>query len=135
MGKELELLYREISGGSIAVIKIEKPDVFKFQPGQFCRLTVPDAGINDDKGLTRTLSIASSPSEKELIFATRLSDSAFKKTIKDLPVGAKIAVDGPFGLFTMPENESSPVVLFAGGLGITPFRSMTKSAAGSPIRD
>ncbi len=132
MSRELKLLNREIVGGSIAVIKIEKPDGFKFLPGQFCALTVPDKGHNDDKGLKRTLSIASSPSEKELIFATRLSDSAFKKTLKDLSVGTVIAVDGPFGMFTMTENESHPLVLLAGGLGITPFRSMTKSAAEFP---
>ncbi len=49
--------------------------------------------------------------------------------LRSLPLGTGVQIDGPFGNFTLRNNESRPAVLLAGGIGITPFRSIVRRAA------
>ena len=117
---------REMVSEDILVFRIGKPEGYAFSPGQFCFLTFPDLGFQDEKGLRKHLSIASSPGETELLFATKVSGSAFKKTLMALRTGAEIVVEHPMGKFTLPEHIDSPVIFLAGGIGITPFRSILR---------
>jgi ferredoxin-NADP reductase len=126
MDYRVRLAGSEMFSEDILVFRIEKPEGYAFSPGQFCFLSLPDKGFHDDKGLRKHLSIASSPAEKELLFATKISGSAFKRTLMALPAGAEIVVEPPMGKFTLSENISDPVVFIAGGIGITPFRSMIR---------
>jgi ferredoxin-NADP reductase len=126
---DLPLLRKDIVGGAIMLFGLERPKGFQFLAGQFCAITLPSVGFTDDKGLRNGFSIASAPLERELMFATRLSDSAFKKTLRDVIAGSVVSIEGPFGSFTLPEETSKPIILLAGGLGVTPFRSMVKHAA------
>jgi ferredoxin-NADP reductase len=57
---------------------------------------------------------------------TRLRDSAFKRSLAELPLGAEVEVEQPKGTFVLPEESSRPLVFVAGGIGITPFRSMLR---------
>jgi ferredoxin-NADP reductase len=107
----------------------EKPIDFQFTPGQFADLTLIDPPENDAEGNTRTFSIASAPHEEGLMFATRMRDTAFKRVLRTLPIEAKLQLEGPFGMMTLDKEESRPAVLLAGGIGITPFRSMILEAA------
>jgi ferredoxin-NADP reductase len=96
-----------------------------FRPGQYFWVTLPDIGHNDEKGLRRHISVATSPTEKGVLgLATRLRDTAFKRTLRELPVGAEVDVEQPKGEFGLPEDTSRPYVFIAGGIGITVFRSM-----------
>ncbi|MHB1605088.1 MAG: FAD-dependent oxidoreductase [Leptospirales bacterium] len=104
-----------------------------FHPGQYAYLEWIDPPVTDEKGSGRNFSIVSPPKELPLLsFATRLTGSAFKKCLEDLPDGSPIRVSGPFGEFLLPACFDStralswekPVVFVAGGIGITPFRSM-----------
>jgi ferredoxin-NADP reductase len=61
--------------------------------------------------------------------ATRLRDSAFKRTLAALAPGALVHIEGPFGDMVLHNNPRRPAVLLAGGIGITPFRSMVVRAA------
>jgi ferredoxin-NADP reductase len=131
MRYDVRLLGKDIAGGVMIVFRLERPEGFQFLAGQFCTITLPSVGFTDDKGLRSGFSIASAPLEKELIFATRVSNSAFKKTLKDMTAGSAVTIEGPLGSFTLPEDTSNPIVLLAGGLGVTPFRSMVKHAADS----
>jgi ferredoxin-NADP reductase len=89
-------------------------------------------GFSDDEGLRKPLSIASSPFEKDLIFVVRITDSAFKRTLKELSLRASVQLDAPLGTFLLPDDTGTPVVFLAGGIGIAPFRSMVLQAgAGS----
>ncbi len=63
--------------------------------------------------------------------ATRLRPTSFKNTLKTMPVGSDVLFQGPYGYFTIPANGSRPVALLAGGIGITPFRSLIWKAAES----
>ena len=53
-----------------------------------------------------------------------MRDSAFKRSLAELPVGADVDVEPPKGSFALPEDASRPLVFVAGGIGITVFRSM-----------
>ena len=60
--------------------------------------------------------------------ATRMRDTAFKRVLKGMPFGSHLNIDGPLGSFTMHNNVSRAAVFLAGGIGITPFRSMIVNA-------
>jgi len=53
-------------------------------------------------------------------------ESGFKKSLDELPIGAQIDGEGPNGTFVFDEGEKLNNVFVAGGIGITPFRSMIK---------
>ena len=101
---------------------------FEFKAGQTCDMVIPNPVYTDDRGNARTFSITSAPGDAPLMFATRLTGSAFKRTLADAPLGLPLELDGPFGSFTLHHNTARPAVLFAGGIGITPFRSMIADA-------
>ena len=97
-----------------------------FKPGQYFFVTLPDAGHQDDRGLRRHFSVVTSPNDKVLGLATRMRDSAFKRTLRELPIGTEVDVEQPKGDFVLPEDTSRPLVFIAGGIGITVFRSMLR---------
>lgn len=107
----------------------EKPSGWTFKPGQFVDLTLIDPPETDAEGNTRGFSIASGPNEDCLMVTTRLRDTAFKRALKAAPLGAKVKVEGPFGNLVLHNNTSKPAVMLAGGIGITPFRSILVNAA------
>ncbi len=119
---------KEITSNTIAFF-FEKPSGFEFRPGQFVELTLLNPPYADAQGNTRPFSIASSPREGKLMFATRMRNTAFKKSLKEMPIGTEASIEGPFGSFTFPKNTEKKIVILAGGIGITPFRSMVKHAA------
>jgi ferredoxin-NADP reductase len=98
---------------------------FHFKPGQYADFTLVNPPETDAEGNIRSFSIASAPHEVELMFATRMRDTAFKRVLKTMPLGSEITMDGPMGSFTLHSDASRAAVLIAGGIGITPFRSTT----------
>jgi ferredoxin-NADP reductase len=77
--------------------------------------------------LRRHITVVTSPNEKGVLgFATRMRDSAFKRSLRELPVGAEVEVEQPKGHFSLPEETTRPLVFIAGGIGITVFRSMLR---------
>jgi ferredoxin-NADP reductase len=107
----------------------EKPKDFQFEAGQFGNLTLLTSPGSDPSGYTRALSIASAPHERSLMMAMRLRTTDFKRTLNSLPLGTELLLEGPFGWMTLPRNSMRPAVLLAGGIGITPFRSLIWNAA------
>jgi ferredoxin-NADP reductase len=115
----------------IMAFHFDKPEGYQFTAGQFCFLNLPDIGFNDERGLRRHLSIASSPLESGLLFATKMSESAFKRTLRAMTAGTTIIVEQPLGFLSLPESTVMPAIFLAGGIGITPFRSMIRYASGA----
>lgn len=110
-------------GGEIVTLRCERPEGYAFGAGQWSRVTLDtDAGAE-----TRTLSIASAPGDEWLEFATRLSASAFKLRLGQLTHGDSVGISPPGGRFRLREEDVTPVFL-AGGVGITPVRSMLRDA-------
>ncbi len=125
---DARLVDRALIAERTAAFWFEPAEPFEFTAGQTCDITVPDAMYRDEGGSSRTFSVASAPSEARLMVGTRLRGSAMKRTLMEAPLGLRVELDGPFGSFTLHRNASKPAVLLAGGIGITPFRSMVADA-------
>jgi len=119
---------RKQVGDGTAIYYLEKPADFEFKAGQFANFTLLDGTETHSKDNTHTLSFASAPCENNLIIAIRLRDTAFKRALNELPIGARLLVQGPYGNLTLQNNVTRPAVFIAGGIGITPFRSMVSQA-------
>ncbi len=118
----------EVAEGTMA-FHFEKPAGFQFKPGQYADLTLINPAETDSEGNVRTFSIASAPYEGELLFATRMRDSAFKRVLRCVPLGTEVKLEGPMGSFTLHKNPAKAAVFLAGGIGITPFLSILRQAA------
>ena len=118
---------REVAKGTLLVVfDLDGEDV-EFRPGQYFWVDLVDPPYDDDKGTRRHISVVTSPTERGVLgLATRLRDSAFKRSLEELPVGAPVEVEPPKGKFVLPEDTSRPYVFVAGGIGITVFRSMLR---------
>lgn len=118
----------EVAEGTLE-FRFDKIKGMAFKAGQFMDLTLIAPPETDDAGNTRGFSINSAPDDPELMFATRLRDTAFKRVLRTMPLGTEIKVEGPFGDFTLHNKVSRPAIFLAGGIGITPFRSIARWAA------
>lgn len=124
----LTLLDKEKIANDTMAFHWEMPEGFDFKAGQLGDFTLIDPSEQDEKGNTRPFSFVYAPSENRLVTATRLRNSAFKRTLKDLPKGSKVELDAPHGTFTLHKTESTPAVFVIGGIGITPIRCMIEEA-------
>jgi ferredoxin-NADP reductase len=59
-----------------------------------------------------------------LLVATRMRDTAFKRVLGAMPIGLQVKIEGPFGNLVLHNNQARTAVFLAGGIGITPFRSI-----------
>jgi ferredoxin-NADP reductase len=123
------LMHRQDLAEGTMAFRFEKPAHFVFTPGQFVELTLVDPPETDAEGNGRAFSIASAPHEDTLMVATRMRDTAFKRVLRNMPLGATVQMEGPFGNFVLHADPARPAVFLAGGIGITPFRSMIVHAA------
>ena len=103
----------------------ESGDLKPWQAGEHAAFTFPDKQVKGKK--FRGFSIASILEEGILKIATRIGDnpSSFKAHMRAMIPGDIIRLRGPFGWFTL-QDEHSPVVMIAGGIGITPIRAFMK---------
>ena len=127
---------REVAKGTLLVL-FAVEDYPDYRPGAYFWVELPDRGHSDEKGLRRHISLVTSPSEHGVVgLATRLRETAFKRTLAELAVGDEVQVEEPKGSFLLPEDTSAEYVFVAGGIGITVFRSMLRYVAdeGLPYR-
>ena len=127
---------REVAKGTLLVLfAVESYPAYR--PGHYFWVELPDRGHQDEKGLRRHISLVTSPTDTGVVgLATRLRDTAFKRTLAELEVGDEVEVEEPKGSFLLPEDASPEYVFVAGGIGITVFRSMLRYIAdeGLPFR-
>ena len=73
----------------------EKPDGFGYKAGQFADYTLRNPPETDEEGNTRGFTLSSAPFEDHLAAMTRLRDTAFKRVLKNSPIGTEVELDAP----------------------------------------
>ena len=98
---------------------------FDFRPGQYLEWTLGHR-YADDRGNRRYFTIASSPTEERVRLGVKFYNpaSTFKRALGSMKVGSTISASHLSGGFVLPKKRDKKLVFIAGGIGITPFRSM-----------
>ena len=117
----------EVASGTMA-FHFQRPAGFAFKAGQAIDLILPAAVAADGQSQRHAFSLVSAPFEDELVITTRMRDSVFKRSLKMLPIGGLVEIEGPFGSLTLHNERARPALFIAGGIGITPFMSMLRQA-------
>ena len=128
---------REVARGTLLVIFDVLGAEVDFKPGQYFWVELLDPPYDDEKGPRRHITVVTSPTERGVLgFCTRMRDSAFKRSLSELEVGAEVEVEQPKGDFVLPEDTQQQYVFIAGGIGITVFRCMLRYIAdtGKPYK-
>ena len=119
----------EVAEGTMA-FHLRKPSGFDFKPGQAIDVGLTlEANAPEDQSTRHTFSIVTAPFEDDLVVATRMRDSAYKRALKSMTVGSPVTIDGPSGSLGLHKDLARAGILIAGGIGITPFMSMLRQAA------
>ena len=105
---------------NVTSFRFPRPAALEYKAGQFFFITLKA----DGRELKKHFSFSSSPTEKAHIeFTKKLTDSDFSSALKALKPGDWARIDAPYGKFTF-EGEHEKIGLLAGGIGITPFKSI-----------
>lgn len=113
------------------------PDIFDFvfapserlafQAGQYLEWTLPLEKA-DSRGNRRYFTVASSPTERDIRLGVKFypEPSKFKETMQNMKQNGQIIASQLAGTFILPRNKKEKIVMIAGGIGVTPFRSQIK---------
>ncbi|MFS0690864.1 FAD-dependent oxidoreductase [Sporosarcina sp. 179-K 8C2 HS] len=121
--RELTFIESYKESEDVYTFRFEKDIDLTWKAGQHGLFTITHKKV---KNGIRPISIASAPTEDVVQLTLGISDapSDFKRAMLELKQGMKIRMSGPVGSFYL--KDDSPSILIAGGIGITPFRSMLK---------
>jgi ferredoxin-NADP reductase/Na+-translocating ferredoxin:NAD+ oxidoreductase RnfD subunit len=127
--RKLQLIFKErnqIAQNTYDFV-FESDYIPKYKPGQYLEWTLSH-NSPDLRGNRRYFTIASSPTENNIRIGVKFYDkpSTFKQRLLSLEKGSKASADQLSGDFVLPDEPSQKAVFIAGGIGITPFRSMIK---------
>ena len=123
MTNTLRLIDRQTVAQNTMEFRFAKPAEMTFTSGQNINIKLSQLLYEDKRGPRRTFTLSSAPYEDCLSVTTRMTGSGFKKTLTELPFGEEVEFLGPKGEFAL-QTRWKQAVLIAGGMGITPFRSM-----------
>jgi len=98
-----------------------------YKAGQYMEFTFQHKHT-DSRGARRFFTIASSPTEPDIHLGVKFYEpgSSFKRALGALTSSRSIVASQIGGDFTLPDNPEQRIVFIAGGIGITPYRSMLK---------
>ena len=93
-------------------------DGFEFKPGQWVNFRFPE-------GVSRAYTIASAPERPQAVqLCVRVGHGKGGEAVSRLKAGSEISVDGPYGSFLLPDDDTRDVIFLAGDTGIAPIRSI-----------
>lgn len=128
---KIKLLDKRQEARDTKTFIFERPKNFLYLAGQYVYLTLPKLDQPDERGDTRHFTLSSSPTELDLAITVRMrAESGYKGTLDSYLAGTAISMRGPNGFFTL-DNEKTTIqqIMIAGGIGVTPFRSIIKYIA------
>lgn len=134
MSGTLRLKEKQHLVDNVWAFRFEPDKPLEWIPGQFIRVELPHDNP-DDEGTKRWFTISSTPHDGFIQITTRITNTTFKQALAALPVGGQLKlIEQPDGDFVWKESDK-PLVLVAGGIGITPFYSMLKARghSGQPV--
>ncbi|HKR63322.1 MAG TPA: FAD-dependent oxidoreductase [Thermoanaerobaculia bacterium] len=103
---------------NVLQLTVSFTEPFSFQPGQWVNFRFPE-------GVSRAYTIASAPQRPEAVqLCVRLGAGRGAEALRRLEAGAEVTVEGPYGDFLLPSDDSRGVVFLAGDVGIAPVRSI-----------
>lgn len=122
---KLKLIDKKTETENVQSFIFEPEEKIIWEPGQYMHyvLQYPNP---DDRGEERWFTISAAPFEEKIAITTRFAPekgSTFKQRLAQLSKGDTVEADGPEGDFVLRKGNFKHV-LIAGGIGITPFRSM-----------
>ena len=86
---------------------------FSFVPGQAVDVFLVNPPHPDPRGNQHPFTIAGTTGPETITIATRIRQSVWKKNLLEMPLGAKVEIDGPWGDFVLPrepgQQASSPI--------------------------
>lgn len=98
---------------------------YDFRAGQHADFTFMHPPVGDESDNSRTFSLANSPHDTGLVMiAMRLRETGFKTALMCAALGTKFRVSRPRGSFTLHKDFARPAIFLAGGIGVTPVRSI-----------
>lgn len=109
----------------IKTFRLARPEGFDFTPGQFLTLRVRA----DGKDVVRCYSISSPPAARGYLEISVRRQGLVSNALHAMArPGSMLSVRAPAGAFVYPGGDDRPIVLLAGGIGITPLISMLRHA-------
>jgi ferredoxin-NADP reductase len=129
LGKKFRAVFagKRQEAEGIATFSFRPAEKIEFRAGQFAFFSFKLGGRHYSKHFT-----ISSPPESGLVeFTTIISDSDYKQALNRLGQGAEAEITKPGGFFTLDSRKSNKVAFLAGGIGITPVKSVLESMAES----
>ncbi len=130
-GSKVKLFPRLLSKRRISIDSAEfsfAPDrPLTYLPGQYMEWTLPHADA-DSRGVRRYFTLASSPTEREIKIGVKFYEdgSSFKDSLLEIGQSTPVVAAQLSGDFVLPDDPNDKLAFIAGGIGITPFRSMIK---------
>ena len=111
-------------GGNVTEVRLTGKKI-SFTAGQYAYWRLKSRAVGNEE---HPFTISSAPGEEEIGFSAKaLGD--YTASLSRLRLGDEAIIDGPYGKFVLPPDDSISVLLIAGGIGITPFRSMIRNMA------
>lgn len=115
--------------GGVMSFWLQPEEQVTWQAGQYGHYILPELSAEVEEGNDRYFTVSSAPFEEHLAITTRIRQSAFKQALGAMNEGDSFeledgSVEGDF----VVTDWSQSYVFIAGGIGITPFRSMLAQA-------